>query len=70
MGIQPFCRIRKALSFKLLLKPLMAELQVAAEEEDGEEEEDLSPLGETPLSRSGPIFLSETASSSNSILSL
>ncbi|KAH3802254.1 hypothetical protein DPMN_155927 [Dreissena polymorpha] len=75
MGMQPFCRIRKALSFKLLLEPNTAELQDDAEEEDEEEEEeeeeeDISPLGETTLSRSGPIFLSETASSPNSMLSL
>ncbi|KAH3889911.1 hypothetical protein DPMN_013978 [Dreissena polymorpha] len=72
MGIQPFFRIRKALSFKLLLEPSMAELQDDAEEEDEEEEEveDSLSLGETPLSQSGPIFLSETASSPNSMLSL
>ncbi|KAH3856533.1 hypothetical protein DPMN_099123 [Dreissena polymorpha] len=72
MGMQPFCRIRKALSFKLLLEPNTAELQDDAEEEDEEkeEEEDISPLGETTLSRCGPIFLSETASSHNSMLSL
>ncbi|KAH3776624.1 hypothetical protein DPMN_178055 [Dreissena polymorpha] len=73
MGIQPFFRIRKALSFKLLLEPSTDELQDDAEEEDEEEEEeeeDISPLGETTLSRSGPIFLSETASSPNSMLSL
>ncbi|KAH3718887.1 hypothetical protein DPMN_061712 [Dreissena polymorpha] len=57
MGIQPFFRIRKALSFKLLLEPSTDELQDDAEEEDEEEEEeeDISPLGETTLSRSGPI---------------
>ncbi|KAH3822142.1 hypothetical protein DPMN_123913 [Dreissena polymorpha] len=74
MGIQPFFRIRKALAFKLLLEPSTAELQDDAEEEDEEEEEeeeeDISPLGETTLSRSKPIFLSETASSPNSMLSL
>ena len=72
MGIQPFFRIQKALSFKLLLEPSTDELQDDAEEEDEEEEEeeDISPLGETTLSRSGPIFLSETASSPNSMLSL
>ncbi|KAH3711220.1 hypothetical protein DPMN_070722 [Dreissena polymorpha] len=70
MDIYPFFRIRKALSFRLLLKPTMAELQDDAEEENEEEEKDISPLGKTHLSRSGPILLSETASSPNSILSL
>ncbi|KAH3770130.1 hypothetical protein DPMN_171412 [Dreissena polymorpha] len=57
MGIQLFCRIRKALSFTLLLKPLMAELQVAAEVEDEEEEEDIShSLEKHPCLDLGPYL--------------